>query len=410
MKIVIIGGGASGMFLASKLNNKNHDIYLIERNNKLGKKLVLTGNGHCNFTNSDFENFANIYNNDFFYSSYKNFDNKRLIEYFEKIGINSNYNIYNNKKYFYPKSNDSKSVFYNLYDKIVDNNVNIIYDTFVNNILHENNKFIIRTSKKNYDADILIVATGGMSYQKTGSDGNMYSVIKKLGHNIINPLPALTCLYYENKNLDLLKGQRINCKIDLYIDNIIFDSEIGEMQFSNGYISGIPIMNLSRMAIKHIFYNKDCIIKINFFDSSDEKMILEYLIQRKNNLSYKLFKDFLCGYLNNNLINYIFLNYDLKKYSNTKMSLINNELLKRLVDILLNFEIKIIKKFDFEKSQITQGGIDTNEINPISFESKILKNLYLIGEIVDVDGKCGGYNLQFAFSSANSCYESIKNK
>ena len=92
------------------------------------------------------------------------------------------------------------------------------------------------------------------------------------------------------------------------------------------------------------------------------------------------------------------------------MSFINNELLKRLVDILFNFEIKIIKKFDFEKSQITQGGIDTNEINPISFESKILKNLYLIGEIVDVDGKCGGYNLQFAFSSANSCYESIKNK
>ena len=408
MKIFVIGGGASGMFLTSKLNMKN--VFLLERNSKLGKKLVLTGNGHCNFTNSNFNNFSSIYNNDFFTTSFKNFNNFDLIEYFNTIGIDTDFNIYNNDKYFYPKSNDAKSVYYNLYDKIIDNNVNIIYNSFVNNIMYKEKKYYIYTNENTYIADVLIIATGGMSYKNTGSDGSMYKTIKELGHNIITPLPALTCLYYSDENLRLLKGIRVNCKSSLYIDNEDIDEENGEVQFSDCYISGIPIMNLSRKAILALSKKKEVYVKLNFTKFQDEKEFFKYMFQRKNKLHYKFFKDFLCGFINDNVMKYIICKYNLYNYSNIKMSKIDDSLLNTLSKILFEFNIKLTNKYNFEKAQITQGGVDTNEINPISFESKILPNLYFIGEVINIDGKCGGYNLQFAFSSAASCCESIMSK
>lgn len=422
MDIGIIGGGASGMLLASKLNK--HKITILEKNSKLGKKLLLTGNGKCNFTNMNFDNLDYIYNCNLAKSLYSRYNNISFINYLKELGVVAKTETHKNIDYVYPNSNKATSVYYSLYDKIVNNNVNIIYNSNVISIKKNNNKFEIKTETgKSYLFDKLVFAFGGATYKKTGTDGKLFTIAKELGHTVNEALPGLTPLKYKVDNININKinftGFRVDAKVSTFDESERVVKEYGEIQFTKEYISGIPILNLSSKIARKLNEQKELNIYLDFSDAlinnilndkdnhltdSDnykEKILLvkESLIERKNLIFYKKTEDFLCGYLPDELNAII---SELLKIKNKKVSELTDSDLDNIAKIISNFKITIVKNNSYDNAQITIGGISTNEVDLDTLESKIIKGLYIIGESLDIDGICGGYNLQMCFSSASA--------
>ena len=415
MNIGIVGGGASGMILASKLTKYN--VTILERNSKLGKKLLLTGNGKCNFTNLNFDNLSSIYNNDFAIDIYKRYDNNSFINYFNSIGIVPKVEVHRGISYIYPNSNKSTSVYYCLLDKIISNKVNVEYNTLVNDIHKDDDSFdVICDNGKEYKFDKIILSTGGMTYKKTGSDGVGYELAKTFSHNITKLYPGLCSLRYGNNSnfLNDVKGIRVNARV-------IFEdfNEFGEIQFNDSSISGIPIMNLSNKICS--FFDKDIDIILDFsevllkndidvlndnYKKTNKDEILTILNNRKRNISYKKARDFLCGYLPDELNHAIIKQIGLDDKNVLELT---KEDLITIIDSLVNFKINVKPHISFDDAQITIGGVDVNEIDKNTLESKLVKNLYFIGEILDIDGICGGYNLQLAYSTASIVADSILN-
>lgn len=403
MDIAIIGGGASGMMLASKLKNKK--VTLFEKNAKLGKKLLLTGNGKCNFTNMDFENLNEIYNSDFAKNIYRKYDNISFINYFKELGIVPKVEVHKGIKYLYPNSNKATSVYYNLLDKIKDNKIDIVLNANIESILYKNNKYILETADKEFEFDKVVISTGGKSYKNTGSNGSGYILAKSLGHSIKPTFPGLCALKTENKDLKDLKGIRVDGRVIADFDNIHFE-EVGEIQFTEFGISGIPIMNLSRKVSPYL--SKSIEIRLDFSvalnDSISETDIEKYLIDRKNKVYYKDMKDFLCGFLPDELCDIIIKR---SKVVSKDLASLNEKETNVLANNIVNFNIIINGTADFNNAQITVGGVDTNEVNEDTLESKLVRNLYFTGEVLDIDGKCGGYNLQLAYSTASIVADSL---
>lgn len=427
MDIGIIGGGASGMILASKLNK--HNVTIFERNNKFGKKLLLTGNGKCNFTNLNFENIDYIYNCDLAKELYIKFDNISFIDYLHSLGVVAKVEVHKNIKYVYPNSNKSTSVYYAILDKILQNNVNIKYDTRVLNVEKKNDKFEVMCQDNNkYIFDILVFATGGASYVKTGSDGSAFQIIQRLGHTVNALSPGLVPLSYEINGINIKKyswtGFRVDANVK-YIGDETF-SESGEIQFTKESLSGIPILNISnKISKKLIADNKKIELHIDFSDAINnyEKIIggnlifsdkdsvenkqyaiIQYLLKRQNDVAYKRVEDFLCGYLPDELNNVLF---DILSLKNKKVKDLTNEDLASICKLIIDFKVIILNKLNFDNAQITIGGVNTSELSSNTLESKIVNGLYIIGEVLDIDGICGGYNLQMAYSTASCVAENI---
>ena len=423
MNIGIIGGGASGMILASKLKNKN--VTLIERNNKLGKKLLLTGNGKCNYTNLNFNDLSKIYNNDFAGNLYKKYDNRSFIEYFKELGIVPKVETHKGIDYIYPNSNKSTSVCYCLLDRIMNNGVNIIYDSEVTDINYSNNKFkVIINENKELEFNKIVLSTGGKSYKNTGSDGSGHKLAKKLGHKVVDLLPGLTALKFTIDEKDTLKfyGKcRVNANVSYQstIDNCKYE-EFGEIQFSDNSISGIPILNLSNKIVRDLVKKSPIKVSIDFSDcllndidnkdkvildqSAKVKVVKDLLFKRKENTNYRKTLDFLCGYLPDE-VNDILLK--VTGISNKSLESLNESDFEKLAKSIVSFTVYINQLPSFDNAQITLGGIDVNEIDLKTLESKIVKGLYFIGEIINIDGICGGYNLQLAYSTASVVADNI---
>ena len=410
MRIGIIGGGASGMMLAAQVNNK--DVTIIERNNKLGKKLLLTGNGKCNFTNLNFNDLNKKYNNDFAINIYNQFDNISFIDFFNKIGVVSKVETHKGINYIYPNSNKASSVYYCLLDRINNNGVDVIYNSLVKNVKYIDEKFSIALDDdRNLAFDKLVLATGGKSYGNTGSDGIGYSIAKKLGHTIITPTPGLTSLKYnfsDNVELKLNGKCRVNAKVSYnsYEDNIFFE-EYGEIQFNDNTISGIPILNLSNKITRKLINSEAVPITIDFSSSLlynyEQQLISKEIVKstlnnRKQNTLYRDVRDFLCGYLPDEINEVILKLSNLKKI---RVSELTDNDIDKLTNHIVKFNLIISEPPNFDNAQITLGGVNTEEIDVNTLESKIVKGLYFSGEVIDIDGICGGYNLQLAYSTAS---------
>lgn len=429
MDIGIIGGGASGMILASMLDK--HNVTLLERNNKLGKKLLLTGNGKCNFTNLSFENLDYIYNCNVAKELYKKYNNISFINYLHTLGIVAKVETHKNIKYVYPNNNKSTSVYYALLDKILQNNVIIKYDTKVLDVEKNNNKFNVKCSDNNkYIFDVLVFATGGASYIKTGSDGSAFNILKTIGHSISQIVPGLSPLSYEIEDVNLKKynwtGFRVDANVKYINDNTV--SESGEIQFTKENLSGIPILNLSNKISKklvadntkidlHIDFsdaliNFDKIVNDNFAFEGNNKyenrqyIVLICLLERQGQIGYKRMEDFLCGYLPDELNEILFDRLSLK---NKKVKDLTKDDLINISNLITDFKVTIKNKLNFDNAQITIGGVRTDEVSADTLESKKIKNLYIIGEALDIDGICGGYNLQMAYSTATCVAEKLLN-
>ena len=390
--IVIVGAGASGLMCSAYLsaNNINKKVLIIDKNEKPGKKIIATGNGKCNLSNTLITSNDYISNNQDFIEYFPKLkENKEIIEFFNEIGVLTK-NINNG---IYPLTEQSFIVRDLLTYKIKENkNIDFLLSCTVNKIIKDD-KYILETSKGIIKTNILIMATGGKSYPKFGSDGSGHTLITNLGLKSTKTYPALTALITK-ENLKDIKGVRAKTKVTLLINNKEISNEVGEVQFTEYGLSGICIFNLSNYITSNL--KEKIIINLDLLPELSENDLLKELTKRKNRLSNKPIYYLLKGILNDKIIDY------LESYLFLNNKLINelreNDFLSIIKSIKnLSFNIKDVKGYDF--AQVTMGGISIKEINYDNFSSKKDNNLYILGELLDVTGKCGGFNLHFAFLS-----------
>ena len=405
MKVGIIGAGASGVFAALILKQNYIDTTVIERNANALKKIYATGNGRCNFTNRNvsYKNYHGE-NPKFTISAIKKFDNYDVIEFFNDMGI-PEVELENGK--IFPKSLQASSIVKQMMCLANHLEVEFIYDSFVDDVRKDGDVFEVKSNDSIYKFDYLIIACGSKAYKKSGSDGNGYILMEKLGHNIVKTHPGIVQLRLNGDSFKKMSGTKFKANAKLVVDGKEVFEFYHDVLFTDYGISGPTILQLSGEAIRAKNKGLDVKIRIDTVDL-DENKLYEHLIYIISLNYYKKIKELLVGLINDNLIEEV-LNQANIEYDINVCELSKEEIYK-LAHILKNLEFSVSGYKDEDSGQITCGGVDTDEINPSTMESKKIKNLYIIGEIMDVDGDCGGYNLQWAFSSAYSCAMSIIKK
>jgi len=397
--VIVIGGGPAGMMAAGTAGSRDKKVQLFEKNEKLGKKLYITGKGRCNFTNKADVNtlIENVVNNSsFLYSAFYSMDSERLIKFFEDLGLKTKVERGNR---VFPRSDKASDVTKTLKKYLKENNVEINYKK-VQGILTSDNQItgIQTTDGKVYNCESVVLATGGYTYRSTGSTGEGYEMAKKLGHTVNELYPSLVPLElhesYETKKLEGLSLKHVEIKIRKP-DNQIIYQDFGDMVFTEQGVSG-PIILSASSNLKKV---KDK----NYILSIDLKPALEYeTLNRRLQRDFKKYanKDFKNAFddlLPSKLIP-IFLKrtgIDLRK----KVNQITAEEREKIISLLKEFNYTIKDYSSFNEGIVTAGGVEVNEINPSTMESKIVKGLYLAGEMIDVDAYTGGFNLQIAFST-----------
>ena len=386
MRTIIIGGGCSGVIAAIKAKNKDNEVIILERNNTLLKKLLLTGNGRCNYFNENYS-IDNYHSNNIDLVN-EFISDKNIVmakEFFDNLGIVPK--IKNG--YYYPYSNQATSIKDILVNEINRLGIKVIYDTYVEDI-EKKDKFIIKTNNKEYACDKLILATGSFAYPKTGSDGKGYSILEKLGHTIIEPVPALVQLNANSKYLKEWDGVRSDVYLELFEDGNYLSKEEGEIQFTKYGLSGICIFNLSHFISRGLLENKKYTVKINFVPFI-KTLISPWLYNYSKKNKEKAIYCLLEGFLNKKLIPIILKESNIK--ANKKYDELTKEEKIKLINSLRHFKVEITSTKGFDSSQVCNGGVSLDEININTMESNIIKDLYIVGELLDINGNCGGYNL-----------------
>lgn len=392
MKIGIIGGGASGLVAAIKAKNENNDVIIFERNKECGKKILATGNGRCNYWNDDQslvhyesstrELIKDIINED---------TEKKVISLFDDLGIVSK--IKNG--YYYPFSNQASTIKKVLLDEVKRLNIIIENEFLVDNVELLNDKFMVVGNNKKVFVDKLILATGSLAAPKTGSDGMGISFLKQFGHTIIKPLPSLVQLVSEGNYLKDWNGIRTDVEVSLYENDRFIKSEIGEIQLTNYGISGICIFNLSNYVARGLYNKNKEVISINFlpflksYEETKKWLLQKTLITNKN------IGDLVNSVLNDKLAKVILK--ESKVNINKKFDELTLQEQASSVNHCINFKVNIKDTKSFNEAQVASGGVTLNEINLNTMESKLIKNLYITGELLDLTGDCGGYNLGIAW-------------
>lgn len=385
-KIVVIGAGASGIIAALQAS-KNNEVILIDGNDRPGKKILITGNGKCNYWNEDIISdnyFCDIKNNLSNILNYK----EEVLDYLYKIGL---YPKVKNG-YYYPASGLARSVRQLFETEITRNNIITKYNTKVINVTYNQNHFMIKTDSEEIIADKVVLATGSKAAPKTGSDGFGYELASKFGHKINPVLPALTGLITNDTAIKDWAGVRCDAELSLFINDVKELEETGELQLTESGISGICTFNISSKASTGLYNNDRVKVHINFVPNIND--FKEFMNTRNANLKNRTIEELLESILNYKLLHVIMKRCKINKdaYWNN----LSNENKESLIENITNFELEINDTNSFDKAQVCTGGISLEEVNEY-MESIYQKDLYIIGELLDVDGKCGGFNLAFAF-------------
>lgn len=385
MNIIIIGAGPAGMVAAINAKNENNKVILIEKNDRIGKKLLATGNGRCNYTNLILSE-ENYSSKDFVRETLEDFSNEDLINYFKVLGLEST----TDGNRVYPLTLKANSVLNILIYWLEKKDIDIRTNTEVREIKKNKAGFDVITDGETIKADVVIAAFGGKSMPASGSDGRSFEILKKLGLKITDLKPALTQVKLESKYLKHLSGTKVLGEAKLFKRNKEIDRRRGEILFTNYGISGPPILDLS------VNISEDNFIEVPLINNVDEKTV-DMLYSR-----YYMFPDFsleeyLMGIVDKKFIHYIvdYLNLD----KNLAMNMISMADFQKIIEILLKSRFKVIDTTGFKNSQVTRGGVDLSQINCHDYSAKKFENLYIIGEALNIDGDCGGYNLHFAFAS-----------
>ncbi len=396
MKVLIIGAGAAGMMAAIAAADHGAQVILLEKNEKLGKKIYITGKGRCNITNGcpteDF--FDNVVSNPkFLYSAVYTFDQSSMCSFLENEGLKLKEE---RGQRIFPESDKSSDVIKTLEHALRRRNVQIRLNTCVDRVVTDESGFskVITSKGENIKADALIIATGGLSYKSTGSTGDGYRFASKMGHKIIDTEPSLVPLRVKEgyvKDLEGLSLKNVNLTIGRF-------SDFGEMLFTSDGISGPLVLTASSDLCRQIAGTQEGIsayidLKPALTPEQLDQRILRDFAEEKN----KAFKNSLNKLLPSKLIPVMVNLSQIRE--DKKVNEITKEERKRLAELIKKFPLTIVGNKGFEQAVITQGGISVREIDASTMESKIVENVYFAGEVMDVDAYTGGFNLQIAWST-----------
>lgn len=392
--VIVIGGGPAGMMASIMATSNNKKVLLIEKNNKVGKKLELTGGGRCNLTNlKNIEDFINEIpvNNKFLYSTLNNFGPEDIYNYFNSIGVSLKIEELDR---VFPKDNKSMTIINALYKQMLNNKVIINFNEKVKTINLKNKYKEVITNKKTYQTNKVIITTGGLSYPETGSTGDGYSIAKDINQAVTDLYPAET--YLICKDILPLTG--------ITLDNVVIHfnkkQQEGSLLFTHKGISGPAVFKISEEVYKGLKENKYVTINVDLIPSYTSNQLLDKL----NTYDHKKeISSFIKEYLPKRLADYIVNGFE----SNVKIGMLSNINKQKLIDILKNFKIDIKETGSISRSFVTGGGIDLKYINPKTMESTINKDIYFAGEVLDIHGHTGGYNITIALSTGytagNAC-------
>ena len=408
MKVVIIGGGPAGMIAAisSKENHPEDEVIILEKNNTLGKKLLITGKGRCNITSSlNIDEFIkNIPGNGMFmFSALKNYTNEDIVNLLEKNGVQTKEERGNR---VFPVSDKSRDVLEALERELKRLKVNIKLESEVKKVNKIENIFYIDTNQEQIKADKLIIATGGKSYPLTGSTGDGYLFAKWFGHTVTDIRPSLVPLEIDEiEECRMMQGlslRNVEIKIKDIEKNKLIYEDFGEMLFTHFGISGPTILSSSAHLIRYknldeLLKNKKIKITIDLKPALTEEQLNLRILRDFEKEKNKEFKNSLFELLPRKMIDYVILKSKINP--NKKVNEITKQERLNLVKLIKQIEFSIKGTRPIEEGIITSGGINIKEINPSTMESKLVKGLYFAGEIIDVDAYTGGFNLQIAYST-----------
>lgn len=404
MDIAIIGGGAAGMMAAITAAINGHKVSLFERNEKLGKKIYITGKGRCNITNSSDIDvlFKNVVTNEkFMYSAFYTLSNDTLIDMFNDWGLETK-NERGNR--VFPASDKSVDVIKCLEKQIKANNVDVHMNTKVLDVLVEENeaKGVILSDGKIVRADKVVVATGGYSYKTTGSTGDGYEFAKKNGHKVTKILPALVPLNLKEDFYKELQGLSLkNVEVSFFLKNKQVYKDFGEMLFTHFGVSGPLILSGSSYVTKYLNEGEEIRIILDLKPALSKEALDDRILRDFNGSINKDFRNSLNDLLPKKLIPVIIERSGISPFK--KVNEITKAERQSLINSIKEFEMTAISTRDFNEAIITQGGVNVKEINPGTMESKLIKNLFFCGEVLDVDALTGGFNLQVAWSTGYLC-------
>ena len=377
--VIVVGGGAAGLMAAVAAARSKARVILLEQNEKVGRKLAATGNGRCNFTNTQMRRDAYRGTSpDFAYGALEKVNVQETIGFFSRLGI---YTV-NKDGWIYPRSGQGLSVIEVLLKELQYRKVKVKTREHVTEILPGKNpgQWAVKTDTWTYEGDAVILACGSKASQIPGSSEEGYRLAGQLGHNIVEPLPALVPLCCKGKSFSSWSGVRTEGSVTLCINGIPLKKETGELQLTEYGISGIPVFQISRYAVRALWEGSQVQVLLDFMPEFTPEGLAALFEERRKNCPYKSTKELLVGMFPAKLIEVLAKEED-------------------LIQGIKEYSLEVTKAHSFESAQICSGGVDVTEISPETMESKLHKGIYFAGEMIDIDGACGGYNLQWAWSS-----------
>lgn len=396
MNIAIIGGGVSGVFLSTLLKKSlpNINVTIFESNERILKKLLATGNGRCNYSNIEI-GFNNFYGDvDFLKKNFSDADLKLGVEELEKLGIIP---YIDDRGRIYPMSLQSSTVVNLLLDQINRNDIKIINNFNVDSIIKENNKFIVNNLKEKFD--IIVISTGGLTFINKNVKNSGYDILKFYNHRVSELSPVIGPVQCNFNYLKELKGIKVPAEI--YLSN--GSKYFGDVLFNDKGISGNVVFQLS----SEINRLDDKSISINFIPFLEKKSIAEIVISRLYDYAFISVEDLFRSIVHKKILEVIL------KFNNIKLncmkSCIDKEFVFKILETMMSFKINDVSFYDWKNSQVTAGGVILDDFNKY-FESNYCENLYAVGEILNIDGICGGYNIMFALFSAFFAMKGILKK
>ena len=412
-RVLDIGGGASGLMAAIAAAERGAKVTLLERNRQVGKKILVTGNGRCNLTNLD-QDLSHYRGGEpgFAAAVLGEFGLSETLERFKRMGVHTR----SRNGYLYPYSDQASSVADALRMEAEHLGVKLALGNQVLALeaLPEGKgaRFAARTEGWTYEGDACVLAAGSAAAPATGSDGSGYALAESLGHRLIKPLPALVQLRCRERFYERLAGLRMEAAVRVLADGKETACDRGEVQFTRNGISGIPVFQVSRHAVRALDEGRKVEVSLNLLpqipggscglsaEKEEEEAALEaFLRARIRDGGYKQGEAFFTGLFHEKMALCLLERAKIPK--NKKAGAWTEEELERLLSVIRDFRTAVVSGGSFEQAQVCSGGVDTSEICPQTMESRLVPGLYFAGEVVDIDGACGGYNLQWAWSSGH---------
>ena len=392
--VAVIGGGASGMMAAVTAASEGARVILLEHKDRIGKKILSTGNGRCNFTNIHQEPICYHSEDPLFpWEVVERFNAQAVISFFFQLGVYSK----NRNGYIYPNSDQASAVLDAFRMELDRLKVEIRTGVECREIRPGKKGFTVLTDQEPVRADRVILCAGSKAAPTTGSDGSGYDLAKKLGHRILPVLPALTALKCEEKFFKSIAGVRANGSVSIWSGGECIAKDTGEIQLTDYGISGIPVFQVSRYASKLLYEKKEMDAVLDFMPDFTKEQTNAFLRARAKTRPDKSAEMFLIGLFHKKLCDLWIRLSEIPRQR--KAGELTEDEIARLTDLIKEFRVRVRETNPYDKAQVCCGGVDTREVNPETLESVYVPGVYFAGEILDVDGMCGGYNLTFAWAS-----------